>query len=73
MREIEKCGEAFVEDELTLRLCYPKKWNAMTKGDIQEILNKYIEDWVKNREASLDDDYIPFLDKCGEQYIPVPN
>lgn len=50
MKEVEKeNGETFIEDEVTLRLRFPKKWNTMTKGDIQEILNKYIEDeeWRK--------------------------
>lgn len=49
MREVEKeNGETFIEDEVTLRLCFPKKWDSMTKGDIQKILNKYIEDeWRK--------------------------
>lgn len=50
MREVEKeNGETFIEDEVTLRLCFPKKWNTMTKGDIQKILNKYIEyeEWRK--------------------------
>ena len=48
MKETEKNCETFIEDETTLRLCFPKKWNAMTKGEIQEILNKYIEEeWRK--------------------------
>lgn len=50
MREVEKeNGETFIEDEVTLRLCFPKKWNTMTKGGIQKILNKYIEyeEWRK--------------------------
>ncbi len=42
--EEPKSDETFIEDEITLRLRFPKKWNAKTKGDIQEILNKYIED-----------------------------
>lgn len=53
MKEVEKeNGETFIEDEVTLRLCFPKKWNTMTKGDIQKILNKYIEDeeWRKQVE-----------------------
>ena len=49
MREIEKeNGETFIEDEVTLRLCFPKEMYSMTKGDIQKILNKYVEDgWRK--------------------------
>jgi hypothetical protein len=49
MKEIEKeNGETFIEDEVTLRLCFPKEWCSMTKGDIQKMLNKYIEDeWRK--------------------------
>lgn len=53
MKEVEKeNGETFIEDEVTLRLCFPKKWNTMTKGDIQKILNKYIEyeEWRKQVE-----------------------
>lgn len=45
----EKDGETFIEDELTLRLRFPEKWKAKTKGDIQEILNKYIEDEWRNK------------------------
>jgi len=49
MKEVEKeNGETFIEDEVTLRLCFPKKWNTMTKGDIQKVLNRYIaEEWKK--------------------------
>lgn len=72
MKEIEKeNGETFIEDEVTLRLCFPKEWCSMTKGDIQKMLNKYIEDeWrkptVKNlwHKDIIDDDYVPFMDDC---------
>jgi hypothetical protein len=49
MKEVEKeNGETFIEDEVTLRLCFPKECCSMTKGDIQKMLNKYIEDeWRK--------------------------
>jgi hypothetical protein len=76
MKEVEKeNGETFIEDEVTLRLCFPKEWCSMTKGDIQKMLNKYIEDeWRKARHTTkhkdIDDDYVPFMDKCGEQYVP---
>ena len=59
MKELEKNSETFIEDEVTLRLRFPKEWGSMTKGNIQEILNKCIED-----------EYVPSLDKCGEQYVP---
>ena len=48
MKEVEKKDGEFVEDEVTLRLCFPKEWDSMTKGDIQKILNRYIaEEWKK--------------------------
>ena len=52
-----KVDETFIEDEVTLRLRFPKKWNTMTKGDIQEILNKYIEyEWRKPTGLKILDD-----------------
>lgn len=47
---------------------FERFWRGeMTKDELLEIKKKV--DSHKNDNV-LDDDYVPFLDKCGEQYVP---
>jgi hypothetical protein len=39
----------------------------MTRDELIEILKKAS---YRKYDNVLDDDYVPFLDKCGEQYVP---